>query len=206
MTRNEFIEIIAPIIKNEANKRGYKVCSTIIAQAILESGYGKSLLASKYHNYFGMKCGSYWKGKSVNLKTKEEYNGKVVNITDNFRVYDNMESGVKGYFDFISTPRYEKLKKAKDYLEYASFIKECGYATSSSYVTSLTNLVNLYNLTVYDIKDSLKSNSVVADEVIDGLWGNGEDRKIKLTKAGYNYETIQAIVNEKLKKDSSLVV
>lgn len=200
MTRNEFIETIAPIIKNEANKRGYKVCSTIIAQAILESGFGKSLLASKYHNYFGMKCGSYWKGKSVNLKTKEEYNGKVVNITDNFRVYDSMESGVKGYFDFISTPRYEKLKKAKDYFEYANFIKECGYATSSSYVTSLTNLVNSYNLTVCDRKEGLKSNSVIADEVIDGLWGNGDDRKNRLTKAGYNYKVIQAIVNEKLKK------
>ena len=143
MNRNEFIETIAPIIKNEANKRGYKICSTIIAQAILESGYGKSLLASKYHNYFGMKCGSHWKGKSVNLKTKEEYNGKVVNITDNFRVYDSMESGVKGYFDFISMPRYKKLKKAKNYFEYANFIKECGYATSSSYVTSLIKLVNL---------------------------------------------------------------
>lgn len=200
MNRNEFIETIAPIIKNEANKRGYKICSTIIAQAILESGYGKSLLASKYHNYFGMKCGSHWKGKSVNLKTKEEYNGKVVNITDNFRVYDSMDSGVKGYFDFISTPRYEKLKKAKDYFEYANSIKECGYATSSSYVTSLTNLVNLYNLTVYDRKYSLKSNSVIADEVIDGFWGNGEDRKNRLTKAGYNYKVIQAIINEKLKR------
>ena len=200
MIRNEFVETIAPIIKKEATKRGYKICSVIIAQAILESGYGKSLLASKYHNYFGMKCGSYWKGKSVNLKTKEEYNGKVVNITDNFRVYDSMESGVKGYFDFISTPRYEKLKKAKDYLEYASFIKECGYATSSSYVTSLIKLVNLYDLTEYDIKDDFKFNSVIADEVIDGLWGDGEDRKNKLTKAGYNYKTIQAIVNEKLKR------
>lgn len=175
MIRNEFVETIAPIIKNEANKRGYKICSTIIAQAILESSYGKSLLASKYHNYFGMKCGSYWKGKSVNLKTKEEYNGKVVNITDNFRVYDSMDSGVRGYFDFISTPRYEKLKKAKDYFEYANFIKECGYATSSSYVTSLIKLVNLYDLTEYDIKD-------------------------RLTKAGYNYKVIQAIVNEKLKR------
>ena len=200
MIKNEFIETIAPIIKNEANKRGYKICSVTIAQAILESGYGKSLLASKYHNYFGMKCGKYWKGKSVNLNTKEEYNGKVVNITDNFRVYDNMESGVKGYFDFISTPRYEKLKKAKHYFEYANFIKECGYATSSSYVTSLTNLVNLYNLTVCDRKDGLKSSSVVANEVINGLWGNGEDRKNKLTEAGYNYEAIQTIVNKKLKR------
>lgn len=202
MSKNDFIKTIAPIIKKKANERGYKVCSTIIAQAILESGHGKSLLASKYHNYFGMKCGSYWKGKSVNLKTKEEYNGKVVNITDNFRVYDSMESGVDGYFDFISTSRYEKLKLAKDYFEYANFIKDCGYATSSSYVTSLTNLVILYDLTVYDEKVSFKSNSIIADEVISGLWGNGEDRKNKLTKAGYNYKIIQSIVNDKLKNNS----
>ena len=61
-------------------------------------------------------------------------------------------------------------------------------------------VVNLYKLTVYDRKDSLKLNSVIADEVIDGLWGNGEDRKNNLTKTGYNYKAIQAVVNEKLKK------
>ena len=43
-----------------------------------------------------------------------------------------------------------------------------------------------------------KSNETIANEVIKGLWGNGTDRKNKLTAAGYDYDTIQAIVNKKL--------
>lgn len=42
-----------------------------------------------------------------------------------------------------------------------------------------------------------KSNDEIADEVIDGLWGNGEERKQRLEEAGYNYDEIQAIVNQK---------
>ena len=44
----------------------------------------------------------------------------------------------------------------------------------------------------------LKSNEEIAKEVIDGLWGNGEERYKKLTEAGYNYDNVQAIVNEML--------
>lgn len=43
-----------------------------------------------------------------------------------------------------------------------------------------------------------KSNEEIAEEVIAGKWGNGEDRKNRLTSAGYNYSTIQGIVNQKL--------
>ena len=53
--QKEFIEKIAPLIREEAKKRGYLVASPIIAQAICESGWGLSTLASKYHNYFGLK-------------------------------------------------------------------------------------------------------------------------------------------------------
>lgn len=45
---------------------------------------------------------------------------------------------------------------------------------------------------------SKKSNEEIANEVINGLWGNGEDRLNRLTQAGYDYNTIQAIVNSKL--------
>ena len=46
---------------------------------------------------------------------------------------------------------------------------------------------------------SKKSNETIANEVIAGLWGNGSDRKNRLTNAGYNYNAIQTIVNQKLK-------
>lgn len=45
-----------------------------------------------------------------------------------------------------------------------------------------------------------KSNDIIANEVIQGKWGNGATRKQKLEKAGYNFNTIQAIVNKKLLK------
>ena len=147
----EFINTIAPLIVAEGKKRGYSVFSTVIAQAIIESNSGKSILGYKYHNYFGMKCGSRWKGKSVNLKTKEEYTvGTLTTIKDNFRVYDSIEEGVKGYYDFISTKRYANLKESKTYVEYAENLKADGYATSSKYVNTLCTTVDVYNLTKYD--------------------------------------------------------
>ena len=147
----QFIELIGPIIQEEAKARGYKVCSPIIAQACIESAFGTSSLGYRWHNYFGMKCGSSWKGKSVNLSTKEEYvPGQLSTIRDNFRVYDSMEEGVKGYFDFISTKRYANLKDAKTPKEYLELIKKDGYATSSSYVNTNMNCINRYDLERFD--------------------------------------------------------
>ena len=70
--QQRFIEEIAKNVQKYAYVYGILVHSPIIAQAILESGYGESKLAAKYHNYFGLKCGSKWTGKSVNLTTQEE--------------------------------------------------------------------------------------------------------------------------------------
>ena len=146
-----FINEIAEIIQKEAKARGYKLCSPIIAQACLESNYGVSQLASRWHNYFGMKCGSSWKGKSINLVTKEEYTqGTLTTIRDNFRVYDSMEQGVKGYFDFINTRRYANLKTATTPIQYLERIKADGYATSSTYVKNNLGRIQAMNLTRFD--------------------------------------------------------
>lgn len=197
----EFINNIAPLIQAEAKKRGYKICSTAIAQAVIESASGTSSLGYKYHNYFGMKCGSSWRGKSVNLATKEEYTvGQITNIKANFRVYDSMADGVAGYYDFISTKRYANLKEAITAKQYAEMLKADGYATSSSYVNTLISTVNKYDLTKYDgQRVAKKSNEEIAKEVINGLWGNGQERKDKLTQAGYSYSAIQSLVNKLLK-------
>lgn len=145
-----FIKEIGPLIQTEAKKRGYLVCSAVIAQACIESNYGFSRLSAVYHNYFGLKCGKSWKGKSVNMKTKEEYVGTLTTIKDNFRVFDDMASGVSGYYDFISTARYASLKTAKNALEYLTRIKAAGYATSSSYVSTNMGVVSKYDLMKYD--------------------------------------------------------
>ena len=209
MTNNEFIEQIAKCVKKYAYDYGIEVHSPIIAQAILESGWGKSVLASKYHNYFGLKCGSSWKGKSVNMATKEEYKvGTLTNIRDNFRVYDSMEAGVKGYFDFIDTVRYANLKFVKSPEEYMRRIKADGYATSSKYVDNIMRVIRDNKLTRFDgngdddmKKDELTGEvlsgkeiiDILAKRVIDGNYGAGADRKKKL---GELYPIVQKRVNE----------
>ena len=199
----EFIQRIAPIIQEEAKRRGYKLCSPIISQAVIESGANTSLLAYKFHNYFGMKCGSSWKGRSVNLRTKEEVNSQLVSIRDNFRVYPDMISGVSGYFDFIATKRYSNLKNALTPEEYLKMIKSDGYATSSTYVTTNMNCILKYDLTKWDWNENApeerKTLDEVAKEVIAGKWGNGAVRKQRLRAAGYNPSIVQAKVNDLLK-------
>lgn len=146
-----FIETIAPYIVAYAKKYGYKVASPIIAMACIESAYGKSKLASTYFNFFGMKCGTSWKGMSVNMATKEEYTvGTLTDIRANFRAYSDIDAGVRGFFDFISTKRYANLKSASTPKEFLEMIKADGYATSSTYVSSNMAVVEKYNLTSWD--------------------------------------------------------
>lgn len=149
--QNDFISEIAPIIVRCAKAYGYKYPSVVIAQACVESAYGKSRLSSQYHNYFGLKAGSSWKGASVNLATKEEYKaGTLTEIKDYFRIYTSMEAGVRGYFEFIKASRYANLKTATSAKEYLERIKADGYATSSTYVSTVWGVVTNFNLTQYD--------------------------------------------------------
>ena len=185
-----FIEHIAPIIRQEATLRGYAICSTVIAQAIIEGACGTSGLAKNYHNHFGLKCGKSWKGKSVNLKTKEEYTvGNLTTIKDNFRVYDNDEEGVEGYYDFINTKRYANLRNAKNYRQYAEYLKADGYATSSTYVNTLCNTVKKYGLWSYD--EAINSEYFPkyvgeTDSIIDALRSLGIDTSPAYRQSIYN--------------------
>lgn len=149
--KKKFIADIAGHVQKYAKQYGISVHSPIIAQAILESRWGESKLAAKYHNYFGLKCGSKWTGKSVNMKTQEEYTpGTKTTITDFFRAYDSMEDGVKGYFEFIQLPRYQNLRGITDPRKYLQTIKDDGYATSSTYVADVYACVTSYGLKQYD--------------------------------------------------------
>lgn len=173
----KFIAEIGPLIRDEAKRRGYYVCSAVIGQACLESGFNRSLLSSKYHNYFGLKCGKSWRGPSVNMKTKEEYSGDLVTIKDNFRVFSSMEAGVTGYYDFISTSRYASLKTARTAQEYLERIKAAGYATSSSYVNNVMNVVRKYDLNLWDKSlngiEDLNPFVIPSSNLKAGMTGNG---------------------------------
>lgn len=194
----EFVNLLYPVIVRIAPEYGIRCPQAVMCQAIVESwkGNGISYLA-KLNNFFGLKCGSSWKGKSVNLKTKEEYTrGTLTTIKDNFRVYDSVEDGVHGYFAFISTKRYANLQGVTNPEQYLQLIKADGYATSSTYVATCLSKLK------YVPQNKWTSLDGIAHEVIEGLWGNGEYRKKKLALAGYDPQRVQARVNEILKYSS----
>ena len=209
MDKEAFIQKVAEKVSKYAPLYGISVHSPIIAQAIIESGWGKSGLASKYHNYFGLKCGSSWKGKSVNMTTKEEYKvGTMTNIRDNFRVFDDFDDGIRGYFEFINYSRYANLKGVTSPEEYCRRIKADGYATSSKYVDNIMRVIRDNKLTRFDRngdgdmkKEELNGKVLSGKEIIDilarrvvaGDYGTGADRKKKL---GDLYPIVQKRVNE----------
>ena len=200
MSKEKFLKKVAPVIVQVATEKGYKYPSAIIAQAICESNWGDSKLSSAYFNFFGMKCGSSWKGKYTDMRTKEEYkNGTLTNISAKFRAYDSIEEGIRGYFDFISTKRYENLKKANSALNYIEMLKADGYATSSVYVDTVYKIWKVNDLGRYDKKNTGAKTSLeesfetIARHVIAGEFGNGEERKNAI------YNRVQKAVEKVLK-------
>lgn len=206
-----FIEHIAPLIQREGFSRGYTIVSTTIAQSIIEGACNTSKLARDYHNHWGLKCGKSWKGKSVNMKTKEEYSpGQLTDIRDNFRAYDSDIEGVEGYYDFIDTKRYANLRDAKSYRQFAEYLKADGYATSSSYVNTLCNTVQKYNLTKYDEQNIHVSYFPKyvgnTDSIVMALDALGVDSSRENRRAIYNANFIDAYTASAKQNTAMLVL
>ncbi|MFJ7365854.1 glycoside hydrolase family 73 protein [Peribacillus frigoritolerans] len=138
------------------NYKEYGILPSItIAQAILESGWGKSELSVKYNNIFGIK--SYnWDGKSANINTSEFHEE---NIQADFRVYDTISDSLQDHSVFLTeNPRYEKsgLFSAKTYTEQATALQEAGYSTVENeagekiYSELLIELVRQHQLQLID--------------------------------------------------------
>ena len=151
-TRLDYIKRFTDATINAARGTGL-FPSLFMAQAILESGNGQSTLAKKYNNHFGIKATKSWKGKVIDMKTREVYNGNEVYIKDGFRWYDNPESSFKDRVKFLKqNPRYKKygVFSAKTPEEQADALQRAGYATAPNYASTLKWIINKYNLKSLD--------------------------------------------------------
>ena len=162
---NDFIEQIALLIQKYAPQYDIKVCSPIIAQAVLESASGTSELAVNACNYFGLKYrpGRCPTASGIYYKVGSEQNadGTYSSSAMQWMKFDNMEDGVKGYFDFINIPNYSSLKGVTNPLTYLENIKAAGYATSLKYVANIIAVIEKYDLTQYDKVESEKKMAKV---------------------------------------------
>lgn len=134
----------------EIEDMGGFIPSVLIAQAAIESNWGRSTLSAKYNNFFGIKAGKSWKGKTVNMKTGEVFAGRNVTINSNFRVYDSLADSIRDRNRLLRMPRYKAVEPAATPQAQAEAIKAAGYCTATNYVSSIMATIKANNLTQYD--------------------------------------------------------
>ncbi len=123
----------------------YKIPASItLAQALLESGAGKSFLAVNANNHFGIKVGVNWSGPYV-LRDDDRKGEK-------FRKYKNVSESYEDHSLFLQQPRYKSLFNLDplDYKAWARGLKACGYATNPVYADRLITIIETYDLSQYD--------------------------------------------------------
>lgn len=141
----EFVANIMPYAKLAGEKLGvdYKV---IIAQAALESGWGKSLNAN---NLFGIKAGSDWQGMSQEKQTREFVNGIEENQQAKFRGYQSYADSFSDYVQFIQSSQRYQSALSKDNIStekgpvakfYIHGLHKAGYATDPEYTDKVMSV------------------------------------------------------------------
>ncbi|MBO5612789.1 MAG: glucosaminidase domain-containing protein [Prevotella sp.] len=123
----------------------WKVPASItLAQGLLESGAGKSELAQKGNNHFGIKCHGWTGAKTYHDDDLSQ---------ECFRAYNNVRDSYEDHSQFLARQtRYSRLftLSPTDYRAWAHGLKACGYATSPTYAQKLIGIIELYNLSQYD--------------------------------------------------------
>ena len=178
LTEEKFIQSIVDSLKGQILNI---LPSVTIAQAILESNWGKSSLAREARNLFGIKASKDWTGEVYKKQTKEQKpTGEVYTIIADFRKYGSYLESIKDHDKFfVSTPwrreNYKKVLEAKNYKTQALALRECGYATDLNYGTKLITLIERLGLQQYDKgvgKIVTRDNTVPSDWAKeDWEWG-----------------------------------
>ena len=157
-----------------------------IAQAILESNWGKSSLAREARNLFGIKASKDWTGEVYKKQTKEQKpTGEVYTITADFRKYGSYLESIKDHDKFfVSTPwrvqNYKKVLEAKNYKTQALSLRECGYATDLNYGHKLIQPIERLGLQQYDkgVRKIVTRDNTVPSEWAKEDWEWGKEQGI----------------------------
>ena len=166
ITVEQYIETYKDIAMREM--RDHKIPASItLAQGILESGAGNSVLAREAKNHFGIKCHKGWTGKTYIMDDDEK--------DECFRKYKNAEESFVDHSEFLtSRNRYAGLFELDimDYRAWAKGLKAAGYATNPKYAQLLIERITLYELDKYDkiamglmTEDEAKEESLSDEEL-----------------------------------------
>ncbi|MDO9140298.1 MAG: flagellar assembly peptidoglycan hydrolase FlgJ [Methylobacter sp.] len=141
----EFIRRLHPHAEKAARELGVEP-KVLLAQAALESGWGRSLIkkgnGESSFNLFNIKADKSWRGEQARLATLEFDQGVAKKVNSGFRSYGSFEESFKDYVDFIkSNPRYgDALKKVGNAERYMHELQRAGYATDPKYAAKVMSI------------------------------------------------------------------
>lgn len=141
----EFMETMLPMAEKAAAKLGVDP-TYLVAQAALETGWGKSIIkqgdGSSSYNLFGIKTHNTWGGDSARVMTTEYQNGKPVKEAASFRSYESFAHSFEDYVSFLqSNGRYEKaLSSTANPEQFARELQKAGYATDPQYARKVSQI------------------------------------------------------------------
>lgn len=142
---DEFVNTMLPMAKEAAERIGVDP-RYLVAQAALETGWGKSVMraqdGSSSHNLFGIKASSNWKGNSARAITSEFRNGEMVKETAEFRSYDSYKDSFHDLVTLLQTNnRYQDVVKSADNPEqFVRELQKAGYATDPDYASKISQI------------------------------------------------------------------
>ena len=143
ISKQEYVEQWSPVAVEQMVEFGIPASITL-AQGILESANGNSVLATKGNNHFGIKCHG-WEGKKMYKDDDRE--------NECFRVYKNAKASYRDHSEFLKKyNRYAFLfdYKSDDYKSWAKGLKKAGYATNPKYPQLLIDIIEDLELHKYD--------------------------------------------------------
>jgi flagellum-specific peptidoglycan hydrolase FlgJ len=190
-----YIRAYAPIAVNEMHQ--YKIPASItLAQGILESGRGKSELALKSNNHFGIKCHVKWTGERVYHDDDEK--------GECFRKYKYIATSYKDHSLFLTQrKRYAFLfdYNIKNYKKWAYGLRKAGYATDRNYPSKLLKIIKDYQLYEFD-KFKKGKNSKIFNK---GVYAKAA-KKSALSLKGNTYEVKKGDTLYSISKNFSISV
>ena len=151
----EFVRRLHPLAVQAAKELGVEP-KVILAQAALESGWGRSVIknnnGSNSFNLFNIKADKSWQGKQTKVATLEFDQGIAKKVNAGFRSYDSFEESFKDYVGFIKdNPRYgDALKKVGNAEQYMHELQRAGYATDPKYADKVMSIYQGNTMTEFE--------------------------------------------------------
>ena len=158
-TPQDFVDKLWPIAQKIGGEMGVEP-KAIIAQAALETGWGKHIIhqsnGENSHNLFGIKADRRWVGEIAKVSTLEYKNGIAKKEIAPFRVYESYESSLKDYSHFVKeSDRYKgAVINGKSIKGYSEGLQSGGYATDPNYASKIQRIASgdILKQAITDIK------------------------------------------------------